>query len=57
MARSWQELTQSEKIEELRKDIERTMTAINKITRQLTAVGLAFDDLYARMKVVEARLP
>jgi hypothetical protein len=60
MAKTWDQLTQAEKIEVLRSDIERTMTAVNQLrddlARQVRASGAGFDDLYARLKTVEETL-
>jgi len=56
MAKTWQELTQPEKIEDLRNDVLRLIMAVNTLTRQIDASGAAFDDLYANLRAVEAKL-
>jgi hypothetical protein len=60
MAKNWDQMTQAEKIEELRRDIINTMARVNQLDRHSDALerGISslagnFDDLVRRVAVLE----
>jgi len=50
MAKPWNKLSDSEKIERLRRELD-------DLIARFDAAGGAFDDLYARVKSLEERAP
>jgi hypothetical protein len=52
MAKKWEEMTQAEKIEDLRNDMKATMAALNAWTDQTRQLGVFHNDLMRKVSEV-----
>lgn len=54
MAKTWEQMTQAEKIEDLRHDLKNTMTAVNSWAAQQKRLGEYHNDLMKKVSEVSA---
>ncbi len=56
MPKTWEQLTQDEKIEELRRDIIKTMAKVNELDRRSDALTLGISEIAAKLHDLECRV-
>jgi hypothetical protein len=56
MAKTWEQMTSDEKIEDLRRDVKKIIAAVNNLTTNQDAISAKVGDLFNQVLSVKKRL-